>query len=222
MNKLYIFDLDGTLIDSCKSIAYAMNTILKRNSLKEIEEDRYNFLLGDGPEVLMQRVLDIQEEEGTLTKSDREKIEKEILAEYLDYYGNMDDSDMKTYPGIRKSLDKLKKDGKLLAVCTNKPQKATERILKNIFGEDYFFDILSFDGTMPRKPDPYMVDRIIEKSGLDKEEVIYFGDTNTDIKTCINAKIKSVGVSWGFRDKKELEETGASYIIDDPKKIQEF
>ncbi|MDY6065601.1 MAG: HAD family hydrolase [Finegoldia sp.] len=222
MSKLYVFDLDGTLIDSCASIASGMNTVLSKNGLREIEGELFNFLLGDGPEVLMTRVLDIEEREGLLKGVDRENFEPKILKEYLDFYAKMDDSDMKAYPHIKESLGQLRDKGKLLAVCTNKPEIPTKRILKNIFGEDYFFSIKSFNGTYPRKPDPTMLNEIIAESGLTKDDIAYFGDTNTDIQTCVNAGVKSVGVTWGFRDRKELEEAGADYIIDDPRQIIDF
>ena len=73
-----------------------------------------------------------------------------------------------------------------------------------------------------RKPNPYLLEKIVEDLDIKKDEIVYFGDTDTDIETCKNANVTSVGVEWGFREREELVESGADFVISDQRRIVDF
>lgn len=223
MYKAYVFDLDGTLIDSLKTIANAFNMQVEKQGYEPIEEKAFNYLVGDGPKILTERAVDLLIERDNLNLSEKEKNElvEIIYKEYMDYYLNMDDTFTKAFDGVRESLDDLKSRNKLIAVCTNKPLEATHIVLDNIFGRNYFDYIVGLEDGVKQKPDPEMMNKLMGELKINSEDIAYFGDTSTDMLTAKNLNIYAVGVTWGFRTKEELVKFGADKILEDPLKIME-
>lgn len=216
MYDLYIFDLDGTLIDSYKTIGGLFNNTLKKYNLPEINLEEYRYLLGNGAKNLVnkgiKRSLELKGE--NLTKDEFDELENKIYSYYIDYYENYDDNITESFSGIKSTLNILKAWNKKIAICTNKPQKATDNIVNKIFGENYFDMVVGVTDYSIRKPSPIMLEDIIKKLNTNKDRVAYFGDTSVDMETGRNAGVLTVGVTWGFRDKEELMNTGAQRIID--------
>lgn len=123
---------------------------------------------------------------------------------------------VKPYEGIPELLEELKKRGMKIAVLSNKPHHATLDVIESLFGKDYFDVVQGQVDGVPIKPDPAGVFRILDRFGLNADEVLYMGDTATDMKTGKAAGAFTVGVLWGFRDRKELEEGHADAIIAQP------
>lgn len=118
-------------------------------------------------------------------------------------------------------LKSLKEKGVKLAVVSNKPDEFVGGIVKKYFGDT--FEIVHGQRTnYPVKPDPTTVYEVIEYFGIKLNESIYVGDSNVDIYTAKNAKVKSIGVAWGFRGEEELREAGADYIVYDSNEITEL
>ena len=100
------------------------------------------------------------------------------------------------------------------------PNKVDKRLVPMNQVQKGYFDIVAGQkDDVPKKPDPAGVNRILEEFGCKPEECLYFGDTNTDMQTGLNAKAHTVGVTWGFRDRAELEAFHPDFVIDDPKMV---
>ena len=141
---------------------------------------------------------------------------------YDDAYNSNTTYKTEVYAGIKELLENLKRDDIKIAVMSNKPDFATKSVVYEFFGKDYFDIVLGQRENIPIKPDPYSVNEIINELGVSKDEVIYIGDTSVDMKTGKNAGLFSVGVLWGFRDEKELIESGADLIISKPNELYEY
>ena len=120
---------------------------------------------------------------------------------------------------MQEALKELKSRGIKITVFSNKPHEAAIHVVSTIFGKGFFDWIQGQTDTVPKKPDPAGALQIMSRLGVEKEECLYFGDTNTDMKTGHAAGIYTVGVAWGFRPRSELEENHADRIIDSPLEI---
>lgn len=222
MFKGYVFDLDGTLINSLNTIGEAFNKQIIKQKLKPIELKKYNYLVGDGPKVLTERAVEylIKRDNFNLTNFEKSKLIEILYKDYMDYYLKMDDIYSKAFNGIKESLDYLKENNKIIGICTNKPMEATKIVVENVFGKDYFNYIIGLEEKYNEKPDPQMMKVLMDKLNLKNEEIAYFGDTSTDMLTAKNLNIYAVGVTWGFRTKDELIKYGADRIIENPLEIK--
>lgn len=209
MKKLVIFDLDGTLADTLKSISTAANLTLEKHGYEGYNQDAYRYFVGNGAINLIRECL---KGRGV---SDEEIFERvyhtyqEVFEEYCMYQ-------VVPYEGICELLDKLKEQGVLCCVNTNKPQDRTLDVIYSLFGKDIFSMLVGVIDQRKRKPSPEGVFYILDTLKIAKEDAIYIGDTCTDMKTGKSAGVFTVGALWGFRDRKELEENHADAIIETP------
>lgn len=213
--KAVIFDLDGTLSDSIISIAYCANRALERFGLQPFETDRYKYFVGDGAEELIRRTLQNQ-------KTDRTELFEQVMAEYTKLFAVDCMYQVKPYEGIRELLAELKKRQVRIAVLSNKPHVNTCKVIHDLFG-DAVFDIVQ--GQIPeirKKPSPDGVFLLSRKLGIPVQEMLYVGDTNTDMQTGKSAGAYTVGVLWGFRDRAELEANHADAIIAHPLELLDY
>ena len=220
MKTVCVFDLDGTLIDSIPAIAGAFNHIIRQHRLRDIEEEQFNYLLGDGSYVLCEKAIAYIDQRDGIKNHDKKQLVENIYKDYIEYYCQLDDTITKCYEGIKESLDDLKSQNIRLAVCTNKPEGACKNIVDKLFGMHYFDMLSAMRDGKKRKPDTELLDDILEKFHVKKDDVLYFGDTSTDMLTAFQAGVDSVGVTWGFRTREELEKNHATYIIDHPFEIK--
>ena len=124
--------------------------------------------------------------------------------------------------GVEDALEELKKNGVNIAVFSNKQHISAISVVETIFGKGFFDYIQGQTDRISIKPDPTGVLEILDRFGASKEECLYFGDTNTDMMTGRNAGVTTVGVTWGFRPRSELEQYGADIIIDSAEEIPEL
>ena len=213
--KAIIFDLDGTLVNSIDSIANASNKALKECGLSERTIEEYKYFLGDGALELLKRACYAS---GDTEYKNIDKISK-IYAEIFEKDCTLG---VVPFENIEKMLDTLKNKGIKRAVLSNKPHERTIEVVEKIFGKDYFDYVLGYKNEETKKPSPYGALLIAKELDILPEDFIYVGDTDTDMKTGKNAKMFTLGVTWGFRDRKELEENGADKIIDCPLEIIEL
>ena len=215
MIKLCTFDLDGTVLDTVKTIAYYGNLTLKNYGFSEIETEKYKHLAGNGAKVLVERMLS---EKNAFTKENFDKAYKFYVENY--------DKDVlyKTtiFEGMKENLDLLKKDGVKIAIISNKPHYATQTVVNTMFGEGYFDFVYGQKEGVPLKPDPVMLLNIMDELGIKKDECVYVGDTYVDMENAKNADVTAIGVLWGFRDREELENSGADVIVERPLEIYEY
>lgn len=207
--KLCIFDLDGTLTDTIRAIAHFGNLALNAYGMSDLDVESYKRYVGDGRDELIHRIL-------AAHNSDTPDLFLKVRDVYDAGYESDYLYDTNAYDGIPELLRELKDRGYKTAVCTNKPDNVAHFVVETIFGKDCFDEISGVIDGMPTKPNPGAALRISKKLGVSASECIFLGDTNVDIKTAKNADMISVGVLWGFRDRAELMQAGADYIIEKP------
>ncbi|MGN0150663.1 MAG: HAD family hydrolase [Clostridia bacterium] len=209
--KACIFDLDGTLTNTLNAIAHFGNLALEAYGFKPLPVMDYRHYVGDGRTLLIHRMLNAH-------NADTPENFQKVCQVYDEHYEADPMYDTNAYSGIPELLNELKQNNIKIAVCSNKPDNVVQDVVKIIFGD--VFDIVCgvIDGE-PTKPNPHTALKIAEKLGVAPEECLFIGDTNVDIFTAKNAGMTSVGVTWGFRDRHELIDAGAEYIVDLPSDI---
>lgn len=197
MTKLVIFDLDGTLIDTMSDIADACNHALEACGCPPRPIEDFNMLVGRGIFNLFRGALpeDIRTEE----------MVRKMHSHFVPYYNDHICDRSRPYPGIYDMLDALVGKGIKLAVASNKYQEGTEMLVERLFSKYGFACILGQREGQPIKPDPQIVHEAMEAAGCtDRNEVVYCGDSDVDMQTGINAGVRTIGVTWGFRTREEL------------------
>ncbi len=207
MVKVCIFDLDGTLGDTRQSLVRSVEQTLARMGLPPITEEQCISFVGNGARRLMEKALAV---------SGPENISR--IEEAMEVYGDIFDKNctygVRSYEGIHDVLEQMNQMGIKLAVLSNKPHRQTEKVIKEMFGNDTFAYVQGQKETIPRKPDKAAFKLLMERFGVSGKECLYVGDSEVDVAAGKNAGIKTISVSWGFRTKEELKAAGAEYIID--------
>ena len=213
--KACIFDLDGTLTNTLESMTYSVNLTLEEMGLSKITKDQCRLFVGNGARVLIEKSLKAAGD------TDASRIE-----EGMEIYGRIFDRNctyhVTPYEGIPEMLKALKDKGIHLAVLSNKPDRQTVKVVKAIFGEELFDYAQGQKEGIRRKPEPDGVWYLIEQMHVSKEECLYIGDSEVDAATGRNAGLKTIGVLWGFRDRKTLETAGVDDLIDRPDELLQF
>lgn len=212
MKKLFVFDLDGTLVDSVRDIADAVNYSLRQMNKPEFETEAYYKMVGNGMELLCRRALPGGSEEEVKTLVDL----------YKERYIKNCCNATKPYDGIKELLRSLKEGGAKLAILSNKPQPQTDEVAAKLLGTDLFWKIIGKNDRFVAKPEPDSLNYLIECAGVDKAEVCYIGDSNVDIELGKRGNVDTIGAQWGFRGRKELEDAGAAYIAENPAELKEI
>lgn len=212
MYKVCIFDLDGTIADTVESIAHVGNQTLRAFGLPEIPVKDYNFYAGDGADVQVKRML------AAVPGGDKVDYE-EVRTQYRKWFAENPFYHVKPYDGILELLERLKAQGIKIAVLSNKPHGAAVEVVHKIFGQDMFHKIQGQTSEIPRKPSPIGALAVAKEFGALPQECLYCGDTNTDMDTGKAAGMFTIGVTWGFRPRTELEEHHADKIVDQPSEI---
>ena len=215
MYKVCIFDLDGTIADTVESIAHVGNQTLRAFGLPEIPVKDYNFYAGDGADVQVKRML------AAVPGGDKVDYE-EVRTQYRKWFAENPFYLVKPYDGILELLEGLKAQGIKIAVLSNKPHGAAVEVVHKIFGQDMFHKIQGQTSEIPRKPSPIGALAVAKEFGALPQECLYCGDTNTDMDTGKAAGMFTIGVTWGFRPRTELEEHHADKIVDHPSEILEL
>ena len=193
--KTVIFDLDGTILDTLQDLTNAVNHALSLFNYPSKSLEDIRIAIGNGTQVLIKRCTpcDISDEKRSL-----------VFKEFKDYYFKHFTDHTYPYPGIADLIKKLKKQGIRAAVVSNKDNDLTNALIKDKFPG--LFDIIQgsyFD--KPKKPDPYLIDKIVKENNIDKKECLYIGDTNIDMDSATNAGLPYLLVNYGYRTKEELE-----------------
>lgn len=209
--KAVIFDLDGTLLDTISDISDSMNASLEKYNYTTFSEEEYKYFVGKGIDVLIQKIME------TLKI---EKSEFNLLKQaYINEYAKRNNAKTQIYPGVMDLINRLKNSNLFVNILSNKPHFQTVDVIAYYFKDFRFDKIYGKKVEFEIKPDPTSALDLIAHLNLLADEVLYVGDTNTDIETAINAGFDSVGVLWGFRKRKELIEAGANYIVEKPMDI---
>lgn len=212
--KAAVFDMDGTLVDTLADLYDSVNEMLAHYNFPSRTLDEVRRFVGNGARKLMYRSLPAD-------KAADENFVDEALAYYNGCYARNCTNKVKPYAGIMEFLTALEAKKIPLGICTNKQHFAAIEIAEKILAPVKFFCISGDEPGQPRKPKPTRALEIAKKIAVSAEDVAYFGDTAVDMETAINAGFLAVGVTWGFRPRSELINSGAQIIIDSPQEIFE-
>lgn len=210
MYKLAIFDLDGTLLDTSRTIQSVLNDSLNKFSLPSLSLEQTMRFVGDGAKKLVERAVG---------EGNGELIEK-VYADYSERFANCSNELTALYEGEAETLIKLREKGVLLAIVTNKPKRAGVVVFNEFLSNFGFCEVLCQTECVPLKPNPASTCQIIQKYGLKNEECVFVGDGETDVQTAANAGIDCISVLWGFRSKEQLKAAGATRFAESYEKLQ--
>jgi phosphoglycolate phosphatase len=210
---LLIFDLDGTLIDSKRDLAEAVNATRGNLGLPPLDLATIAQYVGNGAPVLIRRALGPSYTE--------EQVEEALLF-FLDYYRDHKLDYTCLYPGVRESLDALRARGIRLAVLTNKPVRVSKAILDGLGVGAHFFQCYGGNSFDQKKPHPVGVDALRrEAGGIPPERTMMVGDSYVDVQTAVNAGIKSCGVTYGFQPE-TLNDPKPDLLVDRMEQLVEW
>ena len=212
--KGIIFDLDGTLLDTINDLTDSVNDVMKIYGWKEYDSKACKMMVGNGFRKLIQRALPEEKQKDEMFLDEAvDQFSKAYQKRYLN----------KTIPyeGILKLLGTLEEKGIKIAVNSNKRGDYTSALVNKYFSQ---FPWVAVYGEreregIPKKPDPSAALEIANHMNLPAEEVLYIGDSKTDMETGTAAKMHTVGVLWGFRDREELESNGAEKVAEKPQDL---
>ena len=203
MVKAIIFDLDGTLLNTAPDILRVLNCSLEKFSLPKVDLGSLYMMVGDGAHKLIERAV----------PSDRQQLVEDVYRDYIPAFAACDNANTVLYPGEGEVLTRLKTAGVKLCVLSNKPQAAAENVCADKLG-GYGFDIVLGQGSFPLKPDPAGAEYIMRSLGVKREECVFTGDGETDVRTARNAGMPCISVLWGFRSRDALERAGATVFAE--------
>jgi phosphoglycolate phosphatase len=209
--KGIIFDLDGTLLNTLEDLADAGNTTLRYFGFPVHPVDSYRYFVGDGLKTLTRRVIP--------DSSVNETMMNEYMQKFVEIYSRTWNAQSAPYPGIREMITALSSEGLQMAVLSNKPHEFTKICVKAFFPENPFAFVFGQREGLAKKPDPAGALELADKMCLSVDEILYVGDTATDMQTGNSAGMKTIGVEWGFRERAELEENKAWRIASTPAEV---
>ena len=205
----YIFDLDGTLLDTLNDLAASTNHALRQHGMPEHTTDEVRRMVGNGVAKLIERAVP----QG-LDNPDYEQ----VLADFKAHYSVHSMDTTRPYPGIEELLHTLKQQGKRLAVVSNKFCTATEALCRHFFGDTIEVAIGESE-RIRKKPAPDAVIEAMKRLDAHKDNTVYVGDSEVDVATAHNSGLPCISVTWGFRDRALLTDHGATTFADNPMDI---
>lgn len=213
-SRLVIFDLDGTLAYTIDDITTAVNNMLTRLGYKNRTKAEVLKFINNGARELIRRALPKNAQEAEL-------IVDTALALYEEEYAKCYCEKTVAYEGINDALLSLKRKGYKLAVISNKQDQFVKTMISKLFDKKLFVSIMGQD-KLPPKPNPAVVSATCKVAKVKANGCVLIGDSDVDMKTAKNADIKSIGVSWGYREVGILNTAGADYIAETPEEMLEI
>ena len=207
--KAVIFDLDGTVLSTLDDLADSVNYALRTNGLPERTETEVRGFVGNG----IRRLI-----ESSVPSGCDATIVDRVLATFSDYYGKHSADKTHPYDGVIEMMTHLKGEGVKIAVLSNKADWAVSGLCKRYFGGLVEYSMGEIQG-IPRKPSPEGVLVMLEKLGVAADDCVYVGDSEVDVVTARNAGMDCIAVDWGFRDRCQLVDAGASVIVSSPDEL---
>ena len=211
MYSTYIFDLDGTLLDTLADLAASCNYALRTHGMPEHSIDDVRRFVGNGVRKLMERASPDGEANPDFEAT---------FATFREYYMHHSLDTTKPYPGIMDTLVELKARGCRLAVVSNKMMAATVELCKHFFPDTIEVAIGEKEAEgIKKKPAPDTVLAALKQLGVSGEDAVYVGDSDVDLATARNSGLPCISVLWGFRDRDFLLDHGATTFITSPKEL---
>lgn len=211
MKRGYIFDLDGTLVDSLAGIAASLNHALGESGLAVHPIETVRRFVGNGARILIER--------GAHPETD-DAILGTLETAFKSHYDLHWPAGTAAYAGVTEMLEALQSQGHVLGVLSNKPHPFTAKIVELTFPSIRFDAVLGQRAGIPHKPEPDGALEIAAIFGLPAESCAVIGDSTIDIETARNAGMEAVAVTWGFHDREPLIAAGADFLADDMDQLQ--
>ncbi|MDR0866938.1 MAG: HAD family hydrolase [Planctomycetota bacterium] len=209
MYQSIIFDLDGTLLNTLPDLAASMNRALTQYGLPEHSLEQHRLFVGEGLQKFVERAV----------PRDRQNLTPDVFAAFNRDYEINWAAQTAPYPGIEALLTALTARGVKINVLSNKPHRYIAGILAHFFPRQKFAEAHGQHPDKPRKPDPWGALHIAAQLQVPPTEMLYVGDSGTDMQTAAAAQMPACGVLWGFRDEAELRANGAQFIVRQPAEI---
>jgi len=206
--KLILFDLDGTLVDTRKDITNALNYALRHHGMQGLTVQETVSMVGEGITRLIEKILG----------DEKLHMRDEVIKMFIEYYTEHLADYSREYPYVRETLEKL--SGYKKAVLSNKRESLSGELLKKLDLSKYFNLVAGSDTTSEKKPSPVPIFYIMSKLNTTPHESMIVGDTSYDIEAGKKAGIKTVAVTYGYRERKHLQD--ADYIIDSLKELADL
>jgi len=206
VSPLVVFDLDGTLVDSAPDLINALNFVLGREGLAPVPVSSARKMIGAGARALIERGL---EAEGRTMSPDRVDV---LTKDFIEFYAEHIADETRPFEGTEAVLDQLAEHGFRFAVCTNKLEWLSKRLLDRLGLTDRFAAICGADTFGVAKPDPAFLRQTIARSGGDPKAAIMVGDSGPDVGVARRAGVPVVGVSFGY-SMVSIDELAPDFII---------
>lgn len=207
MYKTYIFDLDGTLLDTLQDLAASVNYALRQHHMPEHSVDDIRRFVGNGVRMLMTRAVPDGE--------DNPQFEA-VFATFRQYYMQHSLDTTRPYEGIPELIHELKARGCQMAVVSNKMMAATQELVRHFFPEiPVAIGEHEAEG-IKKKPAPDTVYAALDALGIPSPSAVYVGDSDVDLATARNSGLPCISVLWGFRDRDFLLAHGATTFVSHP------
>ena len=207
-----IFDMDGTLLYTIDDIAKSVNITLREFGFPEKTLEEVTSFVNNGAYRLMELALPED-------KRDKDTVTT-VLNRYLDVYDKHVCEKTRPYDGVSDLINTLKNAGIKLAVVSNKPDKQAKTLAEHCFGKGVFSYVSGSGLGLPTKPDKACIDRAIDALKVDREKVLYVGDSYVDVLTAKNAALPCAGVLWGFGGEHSFDTEKPDFYIRTTKELE--
>ena len=213
MKKLFIFDFDGTLFDSVADVVICFNETLDIHNFPTLTREEYLECLGGNIDGIVSLVLG---------ENSTDENVKTVKNTYLNIHDSCKKENTVPFPKASQTLKKLQDRGILLAINSNRLNYSLNEFVEKFFSDIDFLEIEGHDEINPSKPNPYGVEKIIRKAGVDKSEAVYIGDSKSDIQTAKNAGIDCIVVKWGYGNQNDYEDDYILKAIDSYEELFDY
>lgn len=213
MKKLFIFDFDGTAVDTITDVGICFNEALRLHGFPQHPLENIGSMVGGNLETVVSRML--PQDQITTDNIDA------VKTTYRKLYLESSKPNTAPYPGMRALLDELKASGAKLAVNSNKGQALLDDMVEKLFPSGYFDSVIGYLETRPSKPDPHGVAMILAACGCAREEAVYIGDGKSDIDTAVNAGIPCVFVTWGQGSAEDRRNPAIAHAVDTAEQLRD-
>lgn len=210
--RLAIFDLDGTILNTLEDLAGATNYTMDQFSFPRRTIEEVRRFVGNGIRNLILRAAPAGTPDEMIDRMHRV---------FIAYYDQHCADRTRPYDGIVELLSALRRDGVHLAVVSNKTDQAVKPLCKQYFGE-IFDEAIGERVGVQRKPAPDTVNEVLKSLQIGREEAVYIGDSEVDVRTAQNAEMDCIAVNWGFRSTEELLDAGATTIAANPDELYTY
>ena len=205
MDRLLIFDLDGTLVDTNLDLIPALNHAIAHEKVEPVSTDEVGHVVGRGARQMIEKAFELRSRE---TPANIDGLHERFLTHYEAHIADRS----RPYPGVLQAMDRLASEGWTFAVCTNKLERLSRKLLAALGMTDRFAAIVGADSVPSRKPDPDHIRRTARAAGADVKRAVMVGDSINDIKAAKAVPMPVVAVDFGYTDV-PVEELGPDVII---------